>query len=154
MCAHSNHPSGDDTFLPKSIQVAAPMYSDPHYADSAYAIIGRALEYVTGVKYEEYVTKGILEPLGTMLNSHQQHLNSLRSKWFNCVCVCGFSWWSGMTDTFFEYVASSELGKRVPPGKAGSLPSFVAHTDLYWARPTGQVSLTIVIIFFPQRCDL
>ncbi len=40
------------------------MYSDPHYADSAFAIIGRALEYVTGAKYEEYVTKGILEPLG------------------------------------------------------------------------------------------
>ncbi len=45
-----------------------------------------------------------------------------------------------MKETFFEYVASSELGERVPPGKAG-IPSFIALADLHWARPTGQVRL-------------
>ncbi len=115
------------TFLPtnkhnkqKSIQVAAPMYSDPHYADSAYAIIGRALEYVTGVKYEEYVTKGILEPLGTMPNSHQQHVNSIVIDLIRCgffmvirhegdiLWVCGFirtgkksSSWQRRISSFF-----------------------------------------------------
>jgi len=48
----------------------APMYNKPHYADSAYAIIGRGLEYVLeGSTYEDYMTNKILQPLGTSLSS-------------------------------------------------------------------------------------
>jgi hypothetical protein len=33
------------------------------------------------------------------------------------------------------------MAKRVPPGKVGntSMPEFVAHADLNWARATGNV---------------
>jgi CubicO group peptidase (beta-lactamase class C family) len=40
------------------------MWQNPHYADGAYAIIGRALESVVGMSYEDYVTKHIFKPLG------------------------------------------------------------------------------------------
>lgn len=44
--------------------VIAPMYAEPHYADSAYAILGRALEYVVGKKYEQYLEEEVFGPLG------------------------------------------------------------------------------------------
>jgi CubicO group peptidase (beta-lactamase class C family) len=40
------------------------MWQDPHYADGAYAIIGRALESVVGMSYEDYITQHIFKPLG------------------------------------------------------------------------------------------
>ena len=46
-----------------------------------------------------------------------------------------------MDSSFFVYDAWSDMAKRVPPGRAGNttLPSFVSHADLNWARPTGNV---------------
>jgi CubicO group peptidase (beta-lactamase class C family) len=41
------------------------MWQDPHYADGAYAIIGRALESLVGMSYEDYVHQHIFKPLGT-----------------------------------------------------------------------------------------
>jgi len=41
------------------------MWQLPHYADGAYAIIGRAIESVTGMSYEDYVVNHIFKPLGT-----------------------------------------------------------------------------------------
>lgn len=37
------------------------------------------------------------------------------------------------------------MAKRVPPGGVGnsSLPSFVSHADLNWARPTGNLYSTV-----------
>jgi hypothetical protein len=46
-------------------QPSVPMWQDPHYADGAYAIIGRALESVVGMSYEEYITQHIFKPLGS-----------------------------------------------------------------------------------------
>jgi CubicO group peptidase (beta-lactamase class C family) len=40
------------------------MWQNPHYADGAYAIIGRALESVVGMSYEDYITQHIFKPLG------------------------------------------------------------------------------------------
>jgi hypothetical protein len=46
-----------------------------------------------------------------------------------------------MESSFFVYNAWSDLAKRVPPGRWGdtTLPSFLSHADLNWARPTGNV---------------
>jgi CubicO group peptidase (beta-lactamase class C family) len=41
------------------------MWQDPHYADGAYAVIGRALESVVGMSYEDYITQHIFKPLGS-----------------------------------------------------------------------------------------
>ncbi|ELR16649.1 betalactamase [Acanthamoeba castellanii str. Neff] len=43
---------------------SVPMWQNPHYADGAYAIIGRALESVVGMSYEDYITQHIFKPLG------------------------------------------------------------------------------------------
>ncbi|KAL6042455.1 Beta-lactamase [Balamuthia mandrillaris] len=95
-------------------QVIAPMYTEPHYADSAYAIVGRALESVLpkGVTYEDYVTTEIFGPLG-MGDSH--------------------------------FVLDNSVKTRLPPGYSlnVSIPDFVSHVDLNWARPTGQVYSTV-----------
>ncbi len=48
------------------------MWQDPHYADGAYAVIGRALESVVGMSYEDYVHQHIFKPLGTLV--HQVEL--------------------------------------------------------------------------------
>ena len=44
------------------------MWENPHYADGAYAIIGRALESLVGMSYEDYVTQHIFKPLGIISN--------------------------------------------------------------------------------------
>jgi CubicO group peptidase (beta-lactamase class C family) len=46
-------------------QPTVPMYQMPHYADSAFAILGRALESVVEMSYEDYVNEHIFKPLGT-----------------------------------------------------------------------------------------
>jgi len=46
-------------------EVLAPLYNKPHYADSAFVVIGRGLEYVrNGSTYENYITNKIFLPLG------------------------------------------------------------------------------------------
>lgn len=103
------------------------MYAQPHYADSAFAIIGRALEYVTGMPYEDYVAKEIFQPLGAD-NEDQGHLCNAHA--FTPV---------GMSNSFFDL--SWADSRRVPDGYAGNASVFstVAHADLHWASPTGQV---------------
>jgi hypothetical protein len=46
-------------------QPTVPMWEMPHYADSAYAILGRALESVVQMPYEDWVKENIFKPLGT-----------------------------------------------------------------------------------------
>jgi len=48
-----------------------------------------------------------------------------------------------MDSSFVAYDPWSDMAKRVPPGRAGDMtfPSFIAHADLNWARPTGNVPL-------------
>ena len=41
------------------------MWQNPHYADGSYAIIGRALESIVGMSYEDYITRHIFKPLGS-----------------------------------------------------------------------------------------
>jgi CubicO group peptidase (beta-lactamase class C family) len=66
------------------------MWEMPHYADSAYAILGRALESVVQMPYEDWVKEHIFKPLGTLLptqynTSHAtnkqptQHMRDLRA---------------------------------------------------------------------------
>ncbi len=51
----------------------------------------------------------------------------------------------GMDSSFFKYDSSSPAAKRIPPalmsGSPIQVPSFVAHCNLYWGSPTGQVLL-------------
>jgi len=93
---------------------ASPMWQLPHYADGAYAIIGRAIESVTGMSYEDYVVNHIFKPLG-------------------------------MDSSYLKYNSWSEMAKRTVPGRIGNttLPSFMAHADLNWARPTGNAYSTV-----------
>lgn len=90
-------------------QIIHPQYYLPHYADSAFAIVGRALESCGfGSTYESFVTNKLFAPLG-------------------------------MRNSFFQL---TELNKwDVPAGFSGnkSLPDFVSHADMHWARPTGQL---------------
>ena len=108
------------------------MWQDPHYADGAYAIIGRALESVVGMSYEDYVTQHIFKPLGrspmvtasaTAAIAHEVNRHA------------------GMDSSFLAYDSWSDMAKRVPPGRAGNItfPSFISLADLNWARPTGNV---------------
>jgi CubicO group peptidase (beta-lactamase class C family) len=41
-----------------------PQYTHPHYSNLGLALLGRALQRVTGMEYEEYVQKQMLWPLG------------------------------------------------------------------------------------------
>ncbi|ELR11328.1 beta-lactamase [Acanthamoeba castellanii str. Neff] len=91
---------------------SVPMWQDPHYADGAYAIIGRALESVVGMSYEDYITQHIFKPLG--MDSSFLAYNS----------------WSDMA----KRVPPGKVGNT-------TFPSFVAHADLNWARATGNVPL-------------
>jgi CubicO group peptidase (beta-lactamase class C family) len=50
------------------------MWQDPHYADGAYAVIGRALESVVGMSYEDYVHQHIFKPLGTLVSIRSRSL--------------------------------------------------------------------------------
>lgn len=43
-----------------------PEYTEPSYSNLAYALLGNALAEFSGMKYESYVQKNILEPLGMM----------------------------------------------------------------------------------------
>lgn len=95
-------------------QPTAPMWQDPHYADGAYAIIGRALESLVGMSYEDYVHQHIFKPLG-MDSSYM-----------------GYSAWSDMA----KRVPPGKIGNI-------TFPSFVSHVDLNWARPTGNVYSTV-----------
>jgi CubicO group peptidase (beta-lactamase class C family) len=89
--------------------VIGPMYEMPHYADSAFAALGRALESVMdGQTFEQYVTKNIFAPLG-------------------------------MTSTFFKVPSEMGKRVPAGRAFNGSLPSFVYGVDLGWAAPTGQV---------------
>lgn len=67
-CAHQFN-ADDCEFDGCPAQPTAPMWQDPHYADGAYAIIGRALESVVGMSYEDYVHQHIFKPLGTLVRA-------------------------------------------------------------------------------------
>jgi CubicO group peptidase (beta-lactamase class C family) len=109
------------------------MWQDPHYADGAYAIIGRALESVVGMTWEDYLTQHIFKPLGTII------LPALSAEGGWACLTRGRN--PGMDSTFVAYDGWSDMAKRVAPGMIGntSLPYLLSQMDLRWARPTGNV---------------
>jgi len=114
------------------------MWEMPHYADSAYAILGRALESVVQMPYEDWVKEHIFKPLGTPWRTHRNTRNADNSQ-------LGFMNVEGMSSSLMSYDGWSDMAKRVPPGMEGNFtyPSFVAQVDLRWARPTGNVSIQL-----------
>ena len=95
-------------------QTFAPMYESPHYADSAYAIIGRALEeFATdGRSYEDYVMQEIFAPLG-------------------------------MKNSFYELTSERAAQLPPGMNGNGTEYSFLYKVDFHWARPTGQLYSTV-----------
>jgi CubicO group peptidase (beta-lactamase class C family) len=69
------------------IQPTVPMWQYPHYADAGYAIIGRALESVVGMSWEDWVTQHIFKPLGTLLRSNHRSLTPFASRCASCVVL-------------------------------------------------------------------
>jgi hypothetical protein len=117
------------------------MYEMPHYADGAYAILGRALESIVMMPYEEWVNQHIFKPLGTyVLSALAFDVHTSLIPLIMTVAACNLLS-PGMDSSFMVYDEWSDLAKRVPPGMEGNFtyPSFVAQVDLRWARPTGNV---------------
>ncbi len=90
------------------------MYTDPHYADSAFAIIGRAMESIVGKRYEDYVMERIFAPLGMDSSFFKYDSSS---------------------------PAAKRIPPGLMRGSPIQVPSFAAHCNLYWGSPTGQVLL-------------
>jgi CubicO group peptidase (beta-lactamase class C family) len=110
------------------------MWQDPHYADGAYAIIGRALESVVGMTWEDYLVQHIFKPLGTIMLPAPL---SAEGGWAFLTRERN----PGMDSTFVAYDGWSDMAKRVAPGMIGNttIPYLLSQMDLRWARPTGNV---------------
>lgn len=50
-----------------------------------------------------------------------------------------------MDSTYLAYDPWSDMAKRVPAAHIGNttVPNFIAHVDLLWARPTGNIYSTV-----------
>jgi len=106
--------------------VMGPMYTKPHYADSAYAIIGRALESILdGKTYEQYMLEDVFKPLGIKaFFDYAAHSNEVPQ---------GF----GGNNTVPSYVAQASLNWAAPTGQLyGSVNDMQKFVSLFFQGET------------------